>query len=98
MEKSKKIIKEIYKALENKRPDKYHSKDEIPMPVELLEALKEDYPIGEKVILMLADGNHKAEIAGYNMNSSGFYPGLRYPVLIKREDGKILEYGLEQIK
>jgi hypothetical protein len=99
MKKSKKIIKQIYKKLESKPKDKYHAKDEIPIPPELLEALKEDYPIGKKIILCLAGGNHDGEILGYNVKDSGFYPGVRYPVLIKRYfDDQIFEYGLDQIK
>lgn len=99
MKKSKSIIKKIYKQLESKPESYYHAKDEMPMPNELLEALKEEYPIGTKITLMLGNGNQLAEVVGYNMCCYGFYPGIRYPIMAKRvSDGLIFEYGLEQIK
>lgn len=45
----------------------------------------------------LSHDREVGEVVGYNEAIGGFYPGSRYPVLIKFERGTF-EYGLESIK
>lgn len=49
--------------------------------------------------------SHKGVVTGVNIASRGFYPGSRYPVVVKITDssmieaiGEVFEYGLDQVE
>ncbi len=72
----------------------------------VLAAAEVSFPLGCKVKVM--GTGYIAEVVKYNKNLGGFYPGVRYPVLVKiirskdkkfrKAVGMIFEYTPDQLK
>ena len=63
------------------------------------EAKEKGFVIGAKVIIKWGvDDTGNATIVNYRDRVGGVYCAERYPVNVKRDDGLVFEYGLDQLE
>ena len=60
----------------------------------IIKAKKLGFKIGVRVDIK---GVMKGTVVSYNESVGGIYCGIRYPVNIKRDDGKVFEYSNDQL-
>ena len=73
--------------------EKASSQEDVQEAIE--ESQKAGYKIGIKVTLR--DDNEVGEIISYNQTTSGFYPGDRYPLIVKFPKRGTFEYGINSL-